>query len=62
MKTFNIDKLKKYALSNTGFTRQFKMDLLRAVKKINRSQPEIYMNILKTIEAYGFKFTGAEQP
>ncbi|RCW49435.1 hypothetical protein [Paenibacillus prosopidis] len=61
MKTLNIDKLKKYELCNTKLTKQLNMELLRAVKKINRSQPEIYMNILKMIEAKGFKFAGAER-
>lgn len=61
MKTLNIDKHKKYPLSNTKLTKQLKMELLRTVKKNNRSQPEIYMNTLKTIKAYGFKFTGAER-
>lgn len=41
-----------------------KVDKLRAVKKINRSQPGIYMNKLnhKTIEAIGFEIAGVERP
>jgi hypothetical protein len=47
--------MKNNALNQTASTKQPKTELLR-------SQSGIYMNKIKTIEAYGFEIAGAERP